>query len=149
MCRVTTLERIINVKIRGTTKVGEIAKKVQEKKVQGRVKRRWLDRVSEAIKRRDGRGGGVYDRATWRRISSNIDPNKSGNKMKTNTSVTWPCVHFLPLPTSPIRESTTLDSDNRVSTAVKIFSLEQIEEQKRQCKFHTAKKNAMNCFHRA
>ena len=38
-------------------------------------------------KRRDCRGGGVdvYNRATWRRISSRIDPTrKSGNKMKSN-----------------------------------------------------------------
>ena len=89
MCGVTKLGNIRNEIIRGTSKVGKMAKKVQgrkmkgyghvmtreehyvgrrvmEMKVQGRrrrgiPKRRWLDEVQ-------------YDRSTWRRMSSRIDP---------------------------------------------------------------------------
>ena len=78
MCGVTKLDKIINEIIRGTTKVEEITKKVQERrlkwyghvtrreehyvgrramemKVQGRrkrvrPKRRWLDKVKDDIK---------------------------------------------------------------------------------------------------
>ena len=34
------------------------------------------------IKEKGLSGEEVYDRATWRRVSSYIDPHKSGNKMK-------------------------------------------------------------------
>ena len=104
MCGVTKLDKIRNERIRGTTKEGEITKKVRERrlkwyghvmgreeyyvgkrvivmKVQGRrkrgiPKRRWLDKVKDGIsKRRDCRqADDVYDRATWRRMSSYIDP---------------------------------------------------------------------------
>ena len=78
MCGVTKLDKIRNERIRATTKVGEITKKVQERrlkwywhvmkreehyvgrramvmKVQGRTKigrpnRRWLDKVKDDIK---------------------------------------------------------------------------------------------------
>ena len=88
--------------IRGTTKVGEITKKVQERrfkwyghvmrreehyvgrramvmKVQGRrkrgrTKRRWLDKVKDGIKGKGLSADDVSDRATWRRMSSYIDP---------------------------------------------------------------------------
>ena len=42
-------------------------------KVQGRPKRRWLDKVKDDIKEK-GLSADVYDRATWRRMSSYIDP---------------------------------------------------------------------------
>ena len=54
MCGVTKLDKIRNERKRGTTKVGETARKLQERrlrwKVQGRrkggiPKRRWLDKV--------------------------------------------------------------------------------------------------------
>ena len=101
MCAVTKLDKIGNESIRGTTKVGEITKKVQERrlkwyghvmrreehyvgrralvmKVQGRMKRgrpkrRWLDKVNDDIKDMGLSADDVYDRATWRRISSYID----------------------------------------------------------------------------
>ena len=47
--------------------------KVQERRKRGRPKRRWLDRVRDDIKERGLFGEEVYDRATWRRDSSNID----------------------------------------------------------------------------
>ena len=88
--------------IRGTTKVGEITKKVQERRLKwyghvmrreehyvgrramvmkvqgrrkrGRPKRRWLDKVKDDIKEKGLSADDVYDRATWRRMSSYIDP---------------------------------------------------------------------------
>ena len=102
MCGVTKLDKIRNERIRGTTKVGEITKKVQERrlkwyvrvmrreehyvgrramvmKVQGRRKRgthkrRWLDKVKDDIKEKGLSADDVYDRATWRHMSSYIDP---------------------------------------------------------------------------
>ena len=82
------------------SKRGEITKKVQERRLKwyghvmrreehyigrramgmewrrkrGRLNGRWLDRVGVDIKEKGLSGKGVYDRATWRRISSNIDP---------------------------------------------------------------------------
>ena len=81
--------------------MGEIAKKVQERRltrygyvmrkeehyigrrgmemrVQGRrkrgiPKRRWLDKVKDDIKEKGLSADDVYDRATWRRMSSYID----------------------------------------------------------------------------
>ena len=111
MCGVTKLDKIRNERKRGTTKVGEITKKVQEislkwyghmmriegqfvgrrsmvMKVQGRrkrrrPKRRWLDKVEDDIKENGLSADDVYDRATWMRMPSYIaTPHKSGNKMK-------------------------------------------------------------------
>ena len=110
MCGVTKLDKIRNERIRGTTKVGDITKKVQERrlkwyghvmrreehyvgrramvmKVQGRRKRgrpmrRWLDKVKDDINEKGLSADEVYDRATWRRMSSYIAPHKSGNNMK-------------------------------------------------------------------
>ena len=47
--------------------------KVGGKKKRGKPKRRWLDKVKDDIKEK-GLTGEVYDRATWRRMSSYIDP---------------------------------------------------------------------------
>ena len=102
MCGVTKLDKIRNERIRRTTKVGEITKKVQERmlkwyghvmrreehyvgrramemKVQwrrkrGRPKRRWLDKVKDDIKEKGLSADELYDCATWRRMSSYIDP---------------------------------------------------------------------------
>ena len=103
MCGVTKLDKIRNVRIRRTTKVGEITKKIQERKfkwyghvmrreehyvrrramemkVQGRRKRGrpkriilWLDKVKDDIKEKGLSADEVYDRATRRRMSSYID----------------------------------------------------------------------------
>ena len=89
MCGVTKLDKIRNERIRGTTKVREITKKVQERrlkwygqgmrreehcvgrramvmKVQGRrkrgiPKRRWLDKVKDDIKEKGLSADDVYD----------------------------------------------------------------------------------------
>ena len=102
MCGVTKLDNIGNERISGTTKVGEITKKVQERRLKryghvmrreehyvgrramvmkvqerrkrGRPKRRWLDKVKDDIKVKGLSADDVYDRATWRRMSSYIDP---------------------------------------------------------------------------
>ena len=102
MCRVTRLDKIRNERIRGTTKVREITKKVQERRLKwyglvmrreehyvgrremkmkvqgrrkrGRPKRRWLDGVRGDIKEKGLSADEVYDCATWRSMSSYIDP---------------------------------------------------------------------------
>ena len=102
MCGVTRLDKIRNERIRGIMKVGEITKKVQERKLKwyghvmrreehhvgrramemkvqgrrkkGRPKRRWLDKVKDDIKEKGLSADEVYDRATWRRMSSYIYP---------------------------------------------------------------------------
>ena len=43
----------------------------------GRPKRRWLDSVRGYIKENGLSGEEVYDRATWRRMSSYIDPTQT------------------------------------------------------------------------
>ena len=101
MCRVTKLDKIRNERIR-ITKVWELTKKVQERrlkwfghvmrreehyvgrramemKVQGRRKRGrpkigWLDKVKDDIKEKGLSADEVHERATWRRMSSYIDP---------------------------------------------------------------------------
>ena len=50
--------------------------KVQGRRKRGRPKRRWLDRVRDDIKEKGLSAGEVYDHATWRRMSSYIDPTK-------------------------------------------------------------------------
>ena len=93
MCEVTKLDKIRNERIRGTTKVGEITKKVQERRLKwyGHVMRReehYVGRRAMEMKvkgkkrRRDCRlmmcmtelHGGVCHRTST--------PHKSGNKMK-------------------------------------------------------------------
>ena len=56
--------------------------KVQGRRKRGRRKRRSLDKVKDDIKEKGLSADDVYDRATWRRMSSYIDPTKSWNKMK-------------------------------------------------------------------
>ena len=51
--------------------------KVQGRRKRRRPKRRWLDKVKEDIKEKGVKGlsaDDVYDRATWRRMPSYIDP---------------------------------------------------------------------------
>ena len=95
MCVVTKLDKIRNERIRGTTKVGEITKKVQERRLEwyghvmrreehyvgrramamkvqgrrkrGRPKRRWLDKVKDAVTEKGLSSDDVYNRATYRR----------------------------------------------------------------------------------
>ena len=85
MCRVTKLDKIRNERIRGSTKVGEITKKVQERRLnwyghvmgianergplqrrrkRGRPKKRWLDKVKDDIKEKGLSADEVYNPAT-------------------------------------------------------------------------------------
>ena len=48
--------------------------KVQGRRKRGRPKRRWLDKVKDDIKEKGLSADEVYDRATWRGMSSYIDP---------------------------------------------------------------------------
>ena len=48
--------------------------KVQGRMKRGRPKRRWLDKVKDDIKEKGLSADEVYDCATWRRMSSYIDP---------------------------------------------------------------------------
>ena len=96
------LDRIRNERIRGTTKVGEISKKVQEsrlkwyghvlrredeyvgkrvmamevpgKRRRGRPKRRWLDSIGNDLSERELSREDAQDRARWRRLIRHIDP---------------------------------------------------------------------------
>ena len=98
MSGVTKLDRIRNERNRGTTKVGEISKKVQEsrlkwyghvlrredeyvgkrvmgmevpgKRKRGRPKRRWLDNIRNGLE-------DVQDRAKWRRLTDTSTPHTS------------------------------------------------------------------------
>ena len=112
MCGVTKLDKIRNERIRGTTKVEEIAKKVQERRLKwygnvvrrgehyagrramemkvhgrrtrGKPKRSWLDKVKDDIKEKGLSADEAYDRATWRHICHHTsNPHKSVNKKKT------------------------------------------------------------------
>ena len=102
MSGVTKLDRIRNERIGGTTKVGEISKKVQEcrlkwyghvlrredeyvgkrvmamevpvKRRRGRPKRRWLDSFKIDLSERELSGEDAQDRAKWRLFVRNIDP---------------------------------------------------------------------------
>ena len=98
----TKLERIRIERIRGTKKVGEISKKVQEsrlkwhghvlrredeyvgkrvmamevpgKRRRGRPKRRWLDSIGNDLSERQLSREDAQDRARWRRLIRHIDP---------------------------------------------------------------------------
>ena len=104
MSGVTKLDRIGDERIRGTTNVGEISKKVQEtrlkwlgyghvlrreeeyvgkrvmvmevpgKRRRGRPKWRWLDNIKNDLSERELSGEEAQDRVQWRRLRRNIDP---------------------------------------------------------------------------
>ena len=102
MCGVTKLDKIRNERIRGTVKVTEISKKVQERRLQwyghvmrrdedyvgrrvlemevqgrrrpGRPRRRWMDSVKEDLSERGLTGEEVYDRKRWKRLTRSVDP---------------------------------------------------------------------------
>ena len=48
--------------------------KVQGRRERGRPKRRLMDKVRDYVKEKGLSADEVYDRATWRRMSSYIDP---------------------------------------------------------------------------
>ena len=50
---------------------------VQGRRKRGRPKRRWLDKIKDDIIKEKGLSADdVYDHATWRSMSSNIDPTQ-------------------------------------------------------------------------
>ena len=102
MSGVTKLDRIWNERIRGTTKVGEISKKVQEsrlkwyvhvlrredeyagkrvmgmevpgKRRRGRPKRRWMDTIGNDLSEKKLSRQDPQYRAKWRGLMRHIDP---------------------------------------------------------------------------
>ena len=102
MSGVTKLDRIRNERIRVTTKVGDIFKKVQESRLKWyghvlrredeyvgkrvivmevpgkrrrvRPKRRWLDNIRNDLSERELSGEEAQDRVLWRHLIRNIDP---------------------------------------------------------------------------
>ena len=52
----------------------EMELKVQGRRKRGRPKRRWLDKVKDDIKETGLSADDVYDRATWRHMSSYVNP---------------------------------------------------------------------------
>ena len=102
MSGVTKLDRIRNERIRGTTKIREISKEVQEsrmkwyghvlrreeeyigkrvmvmempgKRRRGRPKRRWLDNIKNDLSERELSGEDAQDRIQWRRLIINTNP---------------------------------------------------------------------------
>ena len=102
MSGVTKLDIHRNERIRGTTKVGEISKKVQESRLKwygyvlrredeyvgkrvmgmevsgkirrGRPTRRWLDNIKNDLSERELSGEDAQHRAKWRRLIRHIDP---------------------------------------------------------------------------
>ena len=101
-CGVTRKDKIRNVHIRGTVKVAEASRKVQEARLRwyghirrrdeeyvgrkvlemevpgrrrrGRPKTRWRDCVAADIREKDLEENAVYDRGKWRRLIKNSDP---------------------------------------------------------------------------
>ena len=99
---VTKMDRIRNERIRGTTKVGEISKKVQEsrlkwyghvsrredeyvwkrvmgmevpgKRRRGRPKRVWLDSIRNDLSEKGLSEEDAQDRPRWRSLTRHIDP---------------------------------------------------------------------------
>ena len=60
---------------RGTLRRKEgVGNEGTREKEERRPKRRWLDKVKDDIKEKGLSADDVYDRATWRRMSSYIDP---------------------------------------------------------------------------
>ena len=102
MCGVTKRDRIRNNLIRGTVKVTEVSKKLQERRLQwfghvmrrgddfpckrvmnmevpgtrrrGRPRMRWRDSVNRDMRERNVNEGLVHDRRRWRRLTTNSDP---------------------------------------------------------------------------
>ena len=102
ICGVTRKDKIRNEKIRGTTKVVEISKKMQERRLQwyghlmrrdreyvcrrvmsmevcgkrgrGRPRWRWLDGIKKDLKEKGLTEEETQDRALWRRLVRNVDP---------------------------------------------------------------------------
>ena len=112
MSGVNKLDIIRNERIRGTTKVGEISKKVQESRLKwyghvlrredeyvgkrvmamevpgnrrrGRPKRRWLDSIRNDLSERELSKEDAQDRAKWKRLIRHIDIKVGTDDEKKN-----------------------------------------------------------------
>ena len=102
MCGATRRDRIKNDYIRGTVKVAEVTKKMQERRLQwfghvmrkeeesvcrrvmnmevpgkrgrGRPRKRWKDTLNEDMREKDVQVDDTQDRSRWRRLIRNSDP---------------------------------------------------------------------------
>ena len=102
MCGVTRLDRIKNYYIRGTVKVAEVTKKMQERRLQwcghvmrreeesvcrrvmnmevpgkrkrGRPRKRWKHTIKEDILEKNVQVDDTQDRSGWRRLTRSSDP---------------------------------------------------------------------------
>ena len=102
MTGVTKLDRIRNDFVRGTTKVTEVSRKIQEKRLnwfghvmrkdqeyvgrrllemevpgrrrRGRPKKRWMECITADMEEKDLAVEDVEDRGHWKRLSRNSDP---------------------------------------------------------------------------
>ena len=102
MSGVTKVDRIRNERIRGTVKVIEISKKVQERRLQwyghvmrrdedyvgkrvmrmevqgtrgrGRPRRRWQDCINDDLRERGLTGDEVHERSRWKGLTRSVDP---------------------------------------------------------------------------
>ncbi|KAI5728881.1 hypothetical protein M8J77_001642 [Diaphorina citri] len=102
MCGVTRMDRIRNTRIRGSVKVTEISKKVQERRLQwfghverreeayvgkrvrrmevsgkrnrGRPKMRYMDKIKEDLKEKNLDCSLAQNRAAWKTETRNVDP---------------------------------------------------------------------------
>ena len=102
MCGVTKLDRIKNYYIRGTAKVAEVTKKMQERRLQwygyvmrreeesvcrrvmnmevpakkkrGRPRKRWKDTIKEDMLEKNVQVDDTQDRRRWRSLTRSIDP---------------------------------------------------------------------------
>ena len=70
---------------------------VQGRRKRGRPKRRWLDKVKDDIKEKGLSADDVYDRATWRRMSSYIDPTHMLDQDEGEEEELAPCRARTPL----------------------------------------------------
>lgn len=102
MCGVTRRDRVRNERVRGTTKVTEISKKIQERRLQwyghllrrpndyvvrrvmamevdgkrgrGRPRRKWMEGIKNDLREKGLTGDECQDKALWRRLIRNVDP---------------------------------------------------------------------------
>ena len=101
-CGVTKMDRVRNEHIRGSIKVTELSKKMQERRLQwfghvmrrddehvgkkvmdmhvvgqrrvGRPKLRWKDRLKEDLKEKGLTENDTQDRRRWKKLARNSDP---------------------------------------------------------------------------
>ncbi|KAI5735640.1 hypothetical protein M8J77_020866 [Diaphorina citri] len=102
MCGVTRMDRIRNTRIRGTVKVTEISRKIQERRLQwfghverrdqeyvgkrlrdmevggkrdrGRPRMRYMDKVKQDLKEKKLEVSHAQNRGAWKRLIQNVDP---------------------------------------------------------------------------